>query len=75
MTGRELEPITPEDVIDWYLEHRRDELRTATRRTHRSALNIFRDWTEEAGIADLNDLRGRGLVALKTWRKSETDLD
>ncbi|AXG07824.1 hypothetical protein DU500_16085 [Haloplanus rubicundus] len=75
MVGRELEPITPEDAIDWYLEHRRDELRTATRRTHRSALNIFHDWTEEAGIADLNDLRGRGLVAFKTWRKSETDIN
>ncbi|MFC6613681.1 tyrosine-type recombinase/integrase [Halopenitus salinus] len=74
MAGRELEPITPEDAIDWYLDHRRDELRKATRYTHRSALNIFHDWTEEADLADLNDLGGRDLVAFKTWRKSETDI-
>jgi site-specific recombinase XerD len=75
MSDEGLEPLSPEDAIDWYLEHRRDELRTATRRTHRSALNIFQDWTDDTGLSNLNDLSGRDLVAFKTWRKAETDIN
>jgi hypothetical protein len=66
MTGDALEPITAEDAIDWYLEHRHDELRTATRRAHRSALGIFCEWTDDADIENLNELSGRDLVAFKT---------
>ncbi|ALG83083.1 integrase family protein (plasmid) [Halanaeroarchaeum sulfurireducens] len=75
VSDRQLEPISPKEAIDWYLEHRHDELREATRRTHRSGLNIFRTWAEEEGLDNLNDLSGRNLVAFKTWRKSETDLN
>lgn len=67
MAGSELEPITPVDAIDWDLEHRRDELRTATRRTHRSALNIFHGWTEKADLADLDDLGGRDLRGFREF--------
>lgn len=73
MTNK-LEPIEPEQAIDLYLEHRSDELREATQRTHRSALRIFQEWTEEYGLTNLNDLRGRDLIAFKKWRKSETDV-
>lgn len=74
MSGDDLDPISPEDAIDWYLEHRRDEVRAATRRAHRSALGIFQDWTDETGRDNLNDFGGRDLVAFKTWRKAETDI-
>lgn len=75
MQARNLEPCTPERAIDWYLEHRHDEVRAATRRAHRSALSIFHDWTEETERTNMNDLSGRDLVAFKTWRKSETDIN
>jgi len=75
MERSNLEPITPEDAIEWYLEHRHDEVRAATRRAHRSALSIFGDWASETDRANLNDLRGRDLVAFKTWRKNETDIN
>ena len=75
MSGEDLEPISPEDAVDWYLEHRHDELREATRRTHRYSLGIFLDWTEERGISNLNNLDGRDLMAFKTWRKSETEIN
>ncbi|WP_158853978.1 site-specific integrase [Halorhabdus sp. CUG00001] len=74
MTEDDLEPIAPQDILDWYLEHRRDDLRTSTRRKHRSALGTFVDWTDEAGIENMNDIGGRQLMEFKTWRKTETDL-
>jgi integrase len=70
-----LEPIAPEAAVEWYLDHRQDELREATRRTHRSSLGIFVEWTEQAEIEDLNELGGRDLVEFKTWRKAETDVN
>ena len=75
MERSNLEPITPEDAIEWYLEHRHDEVRAATRRAHRSALGIFGDWTDETGRDNLNNFGGRDLVAFKTWRKNETDIN
>jgi len=75
MTQDDLEPLAPQDTFDWYLEHRRDDLRTATRRKHRSALGTYVDWTGEAGIDDMNDIGGRQLMQFKTWRKAETDLE
>lgn len=70
-----LEPIAPGEAIEWYLEDRREELRTATRRTHRSGLGIFEDWTDEVDLRNLNDLSGRDLHEFKTWRKSQTDIN
>ncbi|MEF8894340.1 tyrosine-type recombinase/integrase [Halodesulfurarchaeum sp.] len=75
MTETDLEPISPEEAVDWYLEHRHDELREATRRTHRSSLGIFLDWTDEREMSNLNNLAGRDLMAFKTWRKSQTDIN
>lgn len=74
MAERELEPLEPEEAVDWYLEHRRDDVRTSTRRAHSSALHIFVEWTEEAGIDNMNALSGRQLLRFKTWRKSQADL-
>jgi integrase len=74
MSRTDLEPLAPRDALDWYLEHRQEELRAATRRKHRSALGTFVDWTEEVGLSDLTDLTGRRLVEFKTWRKREADV-
>jgi integrase len=74
MTQDDLEPLAPQEALDWYLEHRRESLRTATRRKHTSALGTFVDWTDEAGIDDMNDVGGRQLMQFKTWRKNESDL-
>lgn len=74
MTASSLEPITPRDAIEWYLEHRRDDTRTATRRKQASALWIFADWTDYAELENLNALTGRELMRFKTWRKTESGL-
>lgn len=74
MPRNDLEPLAPQDALDWYLEHRRESLRTATRRKHRSALGTFVDWTGEVGIDNMNDIGGRQLMEYKTWRKAETGI-
>lgn len=74
MTQTDLEPLAPLDALDWYLQHQRDSLRTATRRKHQSALGTFVEWTNEVGIDDMNDIGGRQLMEFKTWRKTESDL-
>lgn len=75
MSLSDLEPIEPAQAIDWYLDHRQQELQKATRRSHRSGLGIFQRWAESQGISNLNELSGRDLVAFKTWRKSESNIN
>jgi len=70
-----LEPISPADAVEWYLNHRRDDVRTATLRKQDSAIGTLVDWTEEVAIANMNDVRGRQLMRFKTWRKNETDVN
>lgn len=74
MSQETLKSIRPRDALDWYLEHREDDLRTATLRKYHSALNIFVDWTDEADIDDMTDVQGRQLMEFKTWRKQDADL-
>jgi len=74
MSQADLESLAPQDALEWYLEHREAELRTATQRKHRSALGTFVEWTDRVGLADLTVLTGRRLVEFKTWRKREADL-
>jgi site-specific recombinase XerD len=74
MPEETLEPLAPQAALDWYVEHRQDELRTSTRRKHQSALGTFVEWTDRVGLDDMTDLTGRRLVEFKTWRKSESDL-
>lgn len=52
MTQDDLESISPRDALDWYLDHRRDEVRMATRRKHKSSLGTFVDWIEEVGVGE-----------------------
>lgn len=64
-----LESITPEDAVEWYLTDREDELSTESRRSIRSGLDVFLEWTTEAEIDDMNAIGGRELQRYKTWRK------
>ena len=74
MSEQGLSPIAPAEAVAWYLEHRRDDTRFTTRRKQASALQIFVDWTDHAGIGNMNEVRGRELMRFKTWRRTETDV-
>lgn len=73
-TQDNLESISPRDTLEWYLDHRRDEVRMATSRKHESSLGTFVEWTDEVGVEDMTELGGRQLMAYKTWLKAESDL-
>ncbi len=66
----ELEPITPDDALELYLDHRRREVTEATLRSHRSRLGHFVRWcADEKGIDNLNHLTGRNLHEFRLWRR------
>jgi integrase len=66
--ARDLDPISPEEAVAWYLRRRRNELANSSLRTHRSSLGHFTRWTEQVGIENLNDLDGRAIQRYLTWR-------
>jgi integrase len=74
MAHSELDSLSPENAVDWYLEHRQDELRMAPRRKHETSLDTFVEWTAEVDIENMNRIGGRQLMSFKTWLKSESEL-
>jgi hypothetical protein len=56
----ELKSITPREAIEWYLDHRRDEVRMATRRKHESSLGYVRRLTDDVGLADFDVIHEEG---------------
>lgn len=65
----DLEPISPAEAMEMYMEGRRDELAESTLQGHRYRLEAFVQWCEEEGIDDLRDLGGRELYAYRVWRR------
>ena len=74
VTQDNLDSISPRDALEWYIDHRRGEVRMATRRKQESSLRTFIEWTAQAGIEDMTEVSGRQLMAYKTWLKAESDL-
>lgn len=66
-----LEPISPDEAIDLYLNDRAKELRESSVATHRSALSFFSEWCANQDITNLNELTGRHLQAYRVWRRDE----
>nr|WP_247729893.1 site-specific integrase [Halovivax limisalsi] len=64
-----LQPITPREAIEMYMEGRRDELSKQTIPSHVYRLEAFEQWCEEEGIENLNELTGRDLYAFRVWRR------
>jgi site-specific recombinase XerD len=71
ITQENLEPLTPVDGLEMYVQTRGGEVASSTLRTHQSRLQYFVDWCEENGIQNLNNLTGRDLLAFRNWRKQE----
>ena len=69
-----LEPITPADAVEWYLEDKRSELAQASLYAHKSRLKQFLRWCDEKDVTNLNDLTGRMLHRFRLWRREDGDL-
>ncbi|MWV64274.1 tyrosine-type recombinase/integrase [Halorubrum sp. JWXQ-INN 858] len=66
----DLQPISPRDARELYLEALRDEAAEWTISSHRSHLRAFIEWCEEeAEIENMNELTGRDVYQFRLWRR------
>lgn len=63
-----LEPISPEEAVNYYLSNREDEVAHETHRKHGDRLKQFLKWCDETDRGNMNDLTGRDLLEFKEWR-------
>lgn len=70
----ELQPMSPADAQELFLDHKATNCTEATVRNHRYRTNHFVRWCEIKGIENLNDLTGRHLQEYRLWRKEDGDL-
>jgi len=71
----DLEPLSPEDGVSLYLQHREGEVSEQTLSSHRYRLDAFAEWCEEQEIHNLNDLTGRILHSYRVHRREQDDLE
>lgn len=71
----DLEPIEPETARRLYLDHKETECAEATVRNHRYHTDNLVEWCEENGIDNMNDLTGRHVQELRSWRKEIGDIN
>jgi hypothetical protein len=71
----DLEPLTPTDALEWYLDEKQTTAAASTVRSHRSCLGHFLRWCDAESVDNLNTLTGRGLHRYKVWRRDEGDLN
>lgn len=71
----DLQPITPHETKQWYLDSRAPELSESTVKAHKYRLSAFIRYCDEMGIGNMNDLSGRHFDRYKMWRREEGDLN
>jgi site-specific recombinase XerD len=64
-----LEPTTPREAVENYIEDIKHELAATTVANHRYRLEQFIQWSDETGIDDMNSITGRRLQEFKTWKQ------
>jgi site-specific recombinase XerD len=72
----ELEPITPAEAKQMYLEQRKQEVSESTIQAHHYRLRHFVRWCENVeNLENLNTLSGRDLQRYKMWRREDGGLN
>jgi integrase len=67
----DLEPITPQDAVDWYLDDRKNELSYASKQNIEQGLDNFLSWASEDDLDNMNDFTRRKARRFKTWRQDQ----
>lgn len=71
----ELEPIHPQEAVEWYLQEREAEVSGNTLQAHEYRLNHFVRWCDEQGIENMNEIYGRDLQQYRLWRREDGGLN
>jgi len=71
----DLDPITPEAALAYYLDARRYDLRETTMRTHESRLRSFVDWLQDQGIQNMNEVDLRTVHAYRVSKREDNGDD
>ena len=66
-----LEPTTPAEAVEWYLDQRDPELTEKSLQNHRYRLSQFLAFCDEQDIENLNALTGRDLHRFRVWRSKD----
>jgi len=66
-----LEPTTPAEAVEWYLDERESDLTQKSLNNHGYRLNQFVDFCDEHDIGNLNALTGRNIHRFRTWRSKD----
>lgn len=72
LTDDPLQPISPEEGIDRFLEHKETDIRPKTVAEYRRKLDNFRQFCEMRRIDNLNDFTGRQVDDYETWRRKDS---
>ena len=68
-----LEPLSPREGKELYLNDRAGDLAVSTHRSHGYRIERFCEWCEANNLDNLNNLTGRHIHRYKITRKSEVD--
>lgn len=66
-----LEPTTPAEAVEWYLDDRKADLSEKSLRNQSYRLERFLEFCDEYEIEDMNSLTGRELHRYRSWRSEE----
>jgi site-specific recombinase XerD len=67
-----LEPMSPTDGVDRYLESRKSELTEGTLEDYERSLQRFLTWCENENITDLNTISSRDIDDYRIWCREES---
>lgn len=71
MNSDSLQPLGVDEGIDRFLQHHESNVGESAIANARTRLRHFKDWTDKAGIEDLNELTGRDLADFVSWRRGD----
>ena len=66
-----LQPLTPHDGVQYYLDDRRSEVTKSTLYEHTTRLNRFLEWCDQENIENLNELTSRRCRDYKNHRQEQ----
>ncbi|ADD03887.1 XerC/D-like integrase [Natrialba magadii ATCC 43099] len=71
MRGDGLEPITPREAVDMWLDRLQSTRADETLKSYRYRLKPFLEWCEKEGIDNLNDLTSRDVFRFDSDRRAD----